>query len=54
MSSSRYDLNDLQWGKIKDFPPGRKEHVGRTAAGNRLWHTKVGPREFGYIHISVF
>ena len=37
MSSSRYELSDLQWEKIKDFLPGRKEHVGRTAADNRLF-----------------
>jgi putative transposase len=37
MSPSRYELSDLQWEKIKDFLPGRKEHVGRTAADNRLF-----------------
>jgi hypothetical protein len=37
MAPSRYELSDLQWEKIKDFPPGRKEHVGRTAADNRLF-----------------
>jgi putative transposase len=37
MSPSRYKLNDLQWEKIKDFLPGSKEHVGRTAADNRLF-----------------
>ena len=37
MSASRYELSDLQWEKIKDFLPGRKEHVGRTAADNRLF-----------------
>jgi transposase len=31
------ELRDLQWEKIKDFLPGRKEHVGRTAADNRLF-----------------
>jgi len=37
MSPSRYELNDLQWEKIKDFLHGSKEHVGRTAADNRLF-----------------
>ena len=37
MSPSRYELSDLQWEKIEDFLPGRKEHVGRTAADNRLF-----------------
>jgi len=37
MSPSRYELSDVQWEKIKDFLPGRKEHVGRTAADNRLF-----------------
>jgi len=37
MSPSRYELNDLQWEKIKDFLPGSKEDVGRTAADNRLF-----------------
>jgi len=30
-------LSDLQWERIEDFLPGRKEHVGRTAADNRLF-----------------
>jgi transposase len=40
----------LQWGKIKDFLPGRKEHVGGTAADNRLfvngalWTLRSGAR----------
>ena len=37
MAPSRYELSDLQWEKIKDFLPGRKEHVGRTASDNRLF-----------------
>jgi len=37
MSPSRYELSDLQWEKIKDSLPGRKESVGRTAADNRLF-----------------
>src|ERR1700688_2193374 len=41
MSPSRYELSDLQWEKIKDFLPGRKEHVGRTAADNRLFVNAV-------------
>ena len=28
MPPSRYELSDVQWEKIKDFLPGRKEHVG--------------------------
>jgi transposase len=34
---SRYELSDLQWERIKDFLPGRKESVGRTAADNRAF-----------------
>ena len=37
MPPSRYELSDLQWKKIMDFLPGRKEHVGRTAVDNRLF-----------------
>ena len=37
MSPSRYELSDLQWEKIKDFLPGREQHVGRTAVDNRLF-----------------
>ena len=37
MSSSRYELSDLQWEKVEYFLPGRKEHVGRTADDNRLF-----------------
>jgi hypothetical protein len=33
--SSRYELNEAQWGRIRDILPGRKEHVGSTAADNR-------------------
>ena len=31
----RYGLRDDQWGRIKDFLPGRDGHVGGTAADNR-------------------
>jgi transposase len=31
----------VQWGKIKDFLPARKEHVGRTAKDNRLFVNAV-------------
>jgi len=41
MSTNRYELSDLQWEKIKDFLPGRKEHVGRTAFDNRLFVNEV-------------
>jgi transposase len=50
MSPSRYELSELQWEAIKDFLPGRKEHVGRTAADNRtfvngvLWILRSGAR----------
>ena len=33
----RYALRDDQWGRIKDFLPGREGHVGGTAADNRLF-----------------
>lgn len=33
----RYALRDDQWNRIKDFLPGRKGHVGGTAADNRLF-----------------
>ncbi len=37
MSSRRYALRDDQWDRIKDFLPGRKGSVGRTAKNNRLF-----------------
>lgn len=37
----RYELSDGQWERIKDFLPGRKEHVGRTASDNRLFVNAV-------------
>lgn len=37
MSSHRYALRDDQWDRIKDFLPGRKGSVGRTAKNNRLF-----------------
>ncbi len=33
----RYALRDDQWGRIKDFLPGREGHVGGTAADDRLF-----------------
>ena len=33
----RHALRDDQWIRIKDFLPGRKGHVGGTAANNRLF-----------------
>ena len=48
--TSRYELSEAQWERIKDFLPGRKEHVGRTAADNRnfvngvLWVLRSGAR----------
>jgi Putative transposase of IS4/5 family (DUF4096) len=53
MSPSRYELSDLQWEKIKDFLPGRKQHVGRTAVDNCLfvdgvlWVLRSGARWAG-------
>jgi len=50
MGLSRYELSDVQWGKIEDFLPGRKEHVVRTAEDNRcfvngvLWMLLSGAR----------
>jgi len=50
MLPSRYELSDLQWEKIKDFLLGRAQHVGRTAADNRLfvngvlWALRSGAR----------
>jgi transposase len=47
---SRYELNQAQWERIRDLLPGRKEHVGRTAADNRnfvdgvLWVLRSGAR----------
>jgi transposase len=37
MGIGRYELSDVQWERIKDFLPGRTEHVGRTAMDNRLF-----------------
>jgi transposase len=47
--SSRYELSDVQWERIKDTVPGSAEHVGRTAADNRrfvnvLWVLRSGTR----------
>ena len=33
--ASRYELSEVQWGRIQDILPGRKGHVGRTAEDNR-------------------
>ena len=33
----RYGLRDDQWGRIKDFLPGRDGHVGVRARDNRLF-----------------
>jgi transposase len=37
----RYALRDDQWARIKDSLPGRKGHVGGTAADNRLFADAV-------------
>jgi transposase len=34
---ARYGLRDDQWERIEGFLPGRKGHVGGTAADNRLF-----------------
>src|ERR1700744_1532209 len=50
MGPSRYELSEAQWERRRDFLPGRKEHVGRTAADNRvfvngvLWVLRSGAR----------
>jgi putative transposase len=47
---SRYELSEAQWERVTDFLPGRKEHVGRTAANSRiffngvLWGLRSGAR----------
>ncbi len=41
MAAGRYELNEAQWQRIKDTLPGRVEHVGRTAADNRLFVNAV-------------
>ena len=33
----RHALRDDQWDRIKDFLAGREDHVGGTAADNRLF-----------------
>jgi len=38
---SRYELSHSQWERIRDFLPGRKEHVGRTAVDNPLFVNAV-------------
>jgi hypothetical protein len=43
----RYALRDDQWERIKDFLPGRKGHVGGTAADNRLFVDAVIYRSIG-------
>jgi len=48
--ASRYELGEAQWMRIRDYLPGRKEHVGRTAVDNRnfvngvLWVLRSGAR----------
>jgi len=39
--ASRYELSEVQWQRIEGFLLGRKEHVGRTAADNRLFVNAV-------------
>jgi transposase len=46
----RYELTEVQWSRIRELLPGRKESVGRTAADNRafvngvLWVLRSGAR----------
>src|SRR3954467_6083190 len=48
--TSRDELSEGQWGRIRDLLPGRQESVGRTAADNRvfvkgvLWVLRSGAR----------
>jgi transposase len=48
--SSRYELSESKWERIKDFLRGRREHEGRTAADHRtfvngvLWVLRSGAR----------
>ena len=50
MGVSRYELSDMQWGRIEGLLPGRADPVGRTAADNRvfvngvLWVLRSGAR----------
>jgi transposase len=47
---TRYELSAMQWSRIQDLLPGRKESVGRTAVDNRvfvngvLWVLRSGAR----------
>ena len=33
----RYELNEEEWERVRDFLPGREGHVGVTAKDNRLF-----------------
>jgi putative transposase len=50
MGIGRYELSDVQWGRIERLLPGRSDTVGRTAADNRvfvngvLWVLRSGAR----------
>jgi transposase len=50
MGIGRYELSDVQWGRIEGLLPGRSDTVGRTAADNRvfvngvLWVLRSGAR----------
>lgn len=37
MSVKRYELNEVQWGRIAALLPGKASDPGRTAADNRLF-----------------
>ena len=48
MVNKRYEISDLSWLKIFDFPPGKSSAPGRTAKDNRsfvngfLWALRTG------------
>jgi putative transposase len=50
MGTGRYELSEVQWGRIEFLLPGRWDTVGRTATDNRvfvngvLWVLRSGAR----------
>jgi transposase len=50
--SSRHELSETQWERIKGFLPCRKEHMGRTATDDRTfvngvdWVLRKQPRNY--------
>src|SRR5271155_5357186 len=41
MGVGRYELSDVQWGRLEGLFPGRAETVGRTAVDNRVFVNAV-------------